>query len=71
MNEKVKEIAMRDVRESARLARAAARESEAARSRRDELISRARRLGISLREIGEAAGLDHTMIAKIERGATR
>ena len=45
----------------------AAFEARQATEKRDRLIVELRQRGVSLRQIGEAAGLSHAAIAKIER----
>jgi hypothetical protein len=42
-------------------------EAREATEKRDRLIVKLRRRGVSLRQIGDAAGLTHAAIARIER----
>lgn len=48
--------------------RAFERDTKAAREARRQAFSRAHEAGISLREIGELVGLDHSRIGQIIRG---
>jgi len=44
------------------------RDNEAARAARRKAFSKAQRDGLSLREIGELVGLDHSRVGQIIRG---
>lgn len=44
------------------------RDSKAAREARREAFAQAQKDGLSLRDIGELVGLDHTWVRKIIRG---
>jgi DNA-directed RNA polymerase specialized sigma24 family protein len=44
------------------------RDSKAAREARRKAFAQAQREGLSLRDIGELVGLDHTWVRKIIRG---
>jgi lambda repressor-like predicted transcriptional regulator len=59
-------VVVSDERLLERLA-AEADEARTATIKRDRLIVELRRRGVSLRQIGEAAGLTHAAIARIER----
>lgn len=62
---------LRLIQEAALVLEDAEKAAVNARGIRDVLIRDARRRRISLRAIGEAAGLHHTAVMKIERGGSR
>lgn len=65
------ESILRLIQEAALVLEDAEKAAVNARGIRDVLIRDARRRKISLRKIGEAAGIHYTAVLKVERGGSR